>query len=91
MSPHIWTRVSRPQRPEETNLDGRLKLEQDGLTDEDLPRLGAQIADLMLMQLDLLAGTASADFQQSFNDVFEVHIVVGHGEWLAGGEEGERG
>ena len=81
-----------PRRAASTNLDGRLELEQDGLTDEDLSRLGAQPANLLLEKLDLLAGTASADFQQPFYDGFEVHIVVGHAAQLAGGrEEGKRG
>jgi hypothetical protein len=71
----------------QTNLDGRLELEQDGLADEDLSRLGAQPANLLLEQEDLLSGTASTDFQQSFYDGFEVHIVVRHAGQLAGGRE----
>jgi hypothetical protein len=74
-----------PQRTGATNLDGRLKLQQDGLTDKYFSRLGAQPTNLLLEQLDLLAGTTSADFQQSFYDGLEVHIVVGHAGWLAGG------
>jgi hypothetical protein len=69
-----------PQQARVANLDGSLKLEQNRLADEDLARLGAQPADLLLEELDLFAGTASADFQQSFYDGIEVHVVVGHAD-----------
>ena len=32
-------------------LDGGLELEEDGLVDEDLARLGAEVLDLVLLQL----------------------------------------
>jgi hypothetical protein len=46
---------------EGTDLYGRLKLEQNGLRDEDFARLGAQIADLRLQQLHLLSRPATSD------------------------------
>lgn len=44
-------------------LDRSFKLEEDGLRDEDLTSLGAEVADLGLKQLDLLAGTAAAHLE----------------------------
>ena len=45
------------------NLDGGLKLEEDGLADENLTGLGAQELDLVLSQVHLLAGAASANWK----------------------------
>ena len=42
-------------------LDGSLELEQDGLVDEDLARLGAEVLDLVLLQLNGLSGTVASD------------------------------
>jgi hypothetical protein len=44
-----------------TNLDGCLELEKDGLADKDLARLGAEVLDLILLQLNGLAGAVSTD------------------------------
>lgn len=44
-----------------TDLDWCLKLKEDGLRDENLTRLGAQVANLSLKKLDLLAGPAAPD------------------------------
>ena len=44
-----------------TDLDGRLELEENGLRNEDLAGLGAQVTDLRLKQLDLLTGPAAPD------------------------------
>ena len=41
-------------------LDGSLELEQDGLVDEDLARLGAEVLDLILLELHGLSGAVSA-------------------------------
>lgn len=57
-------------------LDGRLKLEQDGLGDEDLAGLGAEIADLGLEKLDLLAGTAAPHLQKAIDYRIEIDLVL---------------
>lgn len=44
------------------NLDGRLELEKDRLADEDLASLRAEVLDLVLLELDGLAGAVSADW-----------------------------
>lgn len=46
-------------------LDRSLQLEQDGLGDEDFAGLGAEVADLGLKKLDLLAGAAAPHLQQA--------------------------
>ena len=61
-----------------TDLDRRLELEENGLRNEDLASLGAQVADLRLKQLDLLAGPAAADLKQTVYDGVQVHLVFGH-------------
>jgi len=43
-----------------TDLDRSLKLEEDGLRNEDLTSLGAKVTDLGLKELDLLAGSATS-------------------------------
>jgi len=45
------------------NLDGSLELEKDGLGDEDLAGLGAEIPNLSLEKLNLLAGAAASHFK----------------------------
>ena len=40
-------------------LDGGLELEEDGLVDKNLARLGAQILDLVLLELHGLAWTVT--------------------------------
>jgi hypothetical protein len=44
-----------------TDLDGRLELEEDGLRDEDLACLGAEVLDLVFLELDGFAGSVAAD------------------------------
>ena len=61
-----------------TDLYGRLELEENGLRDENLTSLGAQVSNLGLQQLDLLAGPAAADFQQPVYDGIEIHLVFCH-------------
>jgi hypothetical protein len=61
-----------------TDLDGCLELEEDGLRDEDLTRLGAQIADFSLEQLYLLAGPAAPDLEETVYDRVEIYLVLGH-------------
>ena len=41
-------------------LDGGLELEEDGLVDKNLARLGAQILDLVLLELHGLSGAVAA-------------------------------
>jgi len=57
-------------------LDRRLKLEQDGLGDEDLAGLGAEIADFGLEKLDLLAGTAAPHLQEAIDYRIEINLVL---------------
>lgn len=81
-----------------TYLDRCLKLEENGLGDEDLASLGAQISNLGLEQLDLLAGAAAADLQKTVDYGVQVDIIViCHGDyvgrqglawWWQRGEEG---
>lgn len=47
------------------NLEWRLQLEQNGLTQKDFARFETEGAHFGLGQLDRLPGTASADFQES--------------------------
>ena len=42
-------------------LEWRLELEEDGLREEDLPRLEAQTPNLVLRQLNILARPRSAN------------------------------
>lgn len=84
-----WTR---------TYLDRCLELEQDGLGNEDLASLSAQVSNLGLEQLDLLAGAAATDLQEAVDYGVQVDIVViCHGDyvgrqglawWWQRGEEG---
>jgi hypothetical protein len=57
-------------------LDGSLKLEEDGLGDENLASSGAEVADLGLEKLDLLAGSATADLEQSVDDRVEIDVLL---------------
>ena len=71
-------------RSDRTDLYRRLKLEQNGLRDEDFAGLGAQVADLGLQQLDLLARPAAPDLEQSVYDGVEVDLVLSHGGGVCG-------
>lgn len=62
-------------------LDGSLELEEDGLGDENLTSLGAEVANLRLEELDLLSGAAASDLEESIDYRVEIDIVlVGHCE-----------
>lgn len=61
-----------------TDLYRRLKLQQDGLRDEDFAGLGAQVSDFCLQQLDLLARPAAADLEEAVYDGVQIHLVFGH-------------
>ena len=50
-------------RGQMTYLDRGLELEEDGLGDEDLAGLGAEITDLGLEELDLLAWAAASHLE----------------------------
>jgi hypothetical protein len=66
------------------DLDGSLKLKEDGLGDENLAGLGAEEADFRLEELDLLAGAAASDLEEPIDYGVEVDIVlVGHCEELS--------
>lgn len=51
-----------------THLDGSFELEQNRLRDEDLTSLVAEIPNLRLQQLHLLARTAAPHLQQAIDD-----------------------
>ena len=44
--------------------------------DEDLTSFGAQITDLCLQKLHLLAGATSSNLQQSVDDGVEIDVVL---------------
>ena len=58
------------------DLDGRLQLQQDGLGDKDLASLGAQVADLGLEKLDLLARPAAPHLQETVDHRVEVDFML---------------
>lgn len=57
-------------------LDGSLKLEKDGLRDEDLTSLGAKVTNLGLEELDLLTRPAATNLEQSVDHVVEVDLML---------------
>lgn len=59
-----------------TYLNRSLKLEKDGLGDEDLAGLGAEVADLRLQELDLFAGAAASDLEQPIDYGVEIDFVL---------------
>lgn len=87
-------------KKKKTCLDGCFELEQNGLRDEYLASLGAEVPNLGLKELNLLAGAAAADLQETVDYRVEVDIVViCHGEcvcrqelawWWQREEEGGR-
>lgn len=62
-------------------LDRSFELEEDGLRDEDLARLGAEVADLSLKKLNLLSGTAAANLEETVNDGVEIDVVLVRHVW----------
>lgn len=86
----------RPWHRRDTYLDWSLKLQEDGLRDENLTGLGAQIANLRLEELDLLARPASSHLQKSVYDGVQIHLLFRHGgglpmaaAWMRKGRRGE--
>jgi hypothetical protein len=57
-------------------LDGSFELEQNGLGDEDLAGLGAEVPDLGLEQLDLLAWAAAPHLQEAVDYRVEIDVVL---------------
>lgn len=57
-------------------LDRGLKFEEDGLRNENLASSGAEVADLGFEKLDLLAGSATADLEQSVDDRVEIDVLL---------------
>lgn len=57
-------------------LDRSLKLEKDGLRDENLTSLGAQVADLSLKKLDLLARAASPNLEETVDYRVKVDLML---------------
>lgn len=61
------------------------------MADKDLARLGAEVLDLVLLELDGLARAVATDLKKTVNDRVEVNLLqrVGHvGRW--DGFSGER-
>ena len=54
------------------DLDGRLQLQQNGLTDKYLARLQADVADLGLGEVDMLAGPLASDLEELLDDLVNV-------------------
>jgi len=59
-----------------TDLDRSLKLKEDGLGNENLASSGAEVTDLGLEKLDLLARSATADLEQSVDDGVEIDVLL---------------
>jgi hypothetical protein len=60
-------------------LDGSLELEQNGLGNEDLASLRAEITNFRFQELDLLAGAAAADLEQAIDYRVEIDLMlIGH-------------
>lgn len=57
------------------DLDGRLKLEEVGLAEEDFAGGGAELADLRLGELHLLPGARGPHLEQAADDVVEERVV----------------
>lgn len=73
-----------------TYLDGGLKLQQNGLGNEDLAGLGAEETDLRFQELHLLARTAAPHLQEAIDDRVQIHFLIGHnGRTLT--KDGEKG
>ena len=58
------------------NLNGGLELQQVGLAHEDLLGREAQLPDLLLCQLDLLARAPVANIKQAVDDVIEKSLLL---------------
>ena len=66
-------------------LDRSLELEQDGLRDEDLASLSAEIANLCLQKLDLLARAAAPHLEETIDYRVEIDfMLVRHCKLLSG-------
>ena len=63
-------------RARTANLDGSLQLEQNRLVDEDLPGFQAQATNLVLREVDLLAGPRAPHLQELFDDGVSVDFVT---------------
>lgn len=59
-----------------TYLDGGLEFEEDRLRNENLTGLSAEVTDLGLKQLDLLAGAAATDLEKAVDYRVQIDIVV---------------
>lgn len=59
-----------------TYLDRSFELEQDGLGDEYLAGLGAQVSNFGLEQLDLLAGATATDLEEAVDYGVQINIVL---------------
>ena len=73
---HARGRVRLSGATDLSHLDRSFELEQDGLRDEDLAGLGAEITDLGLEQLDLLAWAAAPHLQEAVDYRVEIDVVL---------------
>lgn len=78
MSPQIWRgqKGTAEQVGKISYLDRSLKFEEDWLGNENLASSGAEVADLGLEKLDLLAGSAATDLEQSVDDGVEIDVLL---------------
>lgn len=84
MSPQIWAPGyhGQPGSKCESNevgrtyLDRSLKLEKDGLRNEDLTGLSAKVSDFSLKKLDLLAGSAASNFEEPIDYRVEIDLML---------------
>lgn len=58
------------------NLDGSLKLKQDGLRDENLTSLGAEVTDLGFEELNLLARATASHLEEPINYRVKIDLVL---------------
>jgi hypothetical protein len=68
--------VTSAPRDDAAYLNRSFKLEEDRLGNEDLASLSAEIADLCLEQLDLLAGTASSNLEETVDYGVEIDLML---------------
>lgn len=71
-----WDSIQPERRELATYLDGGLKLEEDGLGNEDLTGLGAKITDLRLEKLNLLARAATSHLEKPIDYRVKIDLML---------------
>lgn len=69
-------RAATQEERDDAYLDWRLQLKKDGLRDKDLASLCAEETNLSLEELDLLAGAATTDFEESVDYGVQIDFAV---------------